>query len=167
MEGNIIGGIVLLIIGVFLLIIIVMSKISEFIKIKKFKYKLVKGVVVKSIDTSNKEYLESRNEEFLKKHKGYRKIYEFLKTISSTTNRQYESNGPVYASIIEYKVSNKKYEIVSSFSTDRKEKKGKTYKIRYNSSNPEDAFIINDRGKIIWFILISVLIGFGIKLLFT
>ena len=166
MEGKILGGIILLIIGVFLTMVIVISKINELIKTKKFKYKLVKGRVIKSVNTSNKEYLNSRNEEFFKTHKHARKIYDVLRIFLPAGNIDEEKyNGTVYASVIQYEVDNKKYEIVSSFSSDRKEKKGKLYKIRYNSINPKEAFIEDDRGKIIWIILIAISIGFGIKLL--
>lgn len=166
MEGKQIGGLLLLIIGVLTLSIIVVVKISQFIRIRKLKFKSTKGVVINSIKTSDPEYLKKRNEEIFKKYESARTAYNVLSAIFPTVNMEEEKyRGSVYASIIQYKVDNKKYEVISNFSSDKKEKKGKSYRVRYNPTNPSEAFIINDRGKIIWFIIITALIGFGIKLL--
>ena len=167
MEGKQIGGLLLLIIGVLTLTIILVVKINQFIKVKKLKYRSIKGHVINSIKTSDPEYLKMRNEEIFRKHESARRIYNVLSAIFPTVNMEEEKHrGAVYASIIQYKVDNKKYEVISNFSSDKKEKKGKTYKVRYNPTNPKEAFITNDRGKITWFIIITALIGFGIRLLF-
>lgn len=167
MEGKLVGGLLLLIIGSFILTTVTITKISQIIKIKRYKYKLTRGRVIKSINTSSESYLESRNEEFFKNHRGARKTYDVLRNFLPTVNMDEEKHkGSTYASIIEYEVNNEKYEIVSNFSLDKKEKKGKLYKVRYNPLDPEQAFIVNDRGKTIWLILILVLIGLGVKLLF-
>lgn len=165
MQNKTIAGIIAIIFGIFLLVLFILSKVQRVIKIRKLKYKETKGKVIKSINTSTPEYMNKKNEEYFNKHNGARKVYNILENIFPTsTDDKYR--GSVYASIIQYEVDNKKYETISEFSSDKKEKKGKVYKVRYNPVNPEESFIVNDRGKVILLILIIILLGIGFKLLF-
>ncbi len=164
MEGKLVGGIIAFIIGVLFLILYVSSKITILIKLKKLNFNKTIGKVIKSVNTSDIKYKERKNEEFFDKHEGSREIYSFLKGIFPTDYRD-DHSGPTYASVIQYRVNEHDYEITSSFSSDKKEKKGKVYQIGYKPTDPRDAFIMNDRGGIIWIILIIVLLGAGTYLI--
>lgn len=165
MKNETIAGIILLTLGLLLLILFILSKVKNIIKSKKLKYKETTGIVIKSINTSDIKYQNKKNEDFFDKHKNSKTIYEFLIRLFPTSIENDKSKGSLYASVIQYEVNNKKYEIISDYSSDKKEKKKTKYKIKYNPSNPHESFIVNDRGKIIIFIFIVVLLGFGLKLL--
>lgn len=162
MENKIIIGIVSLLFGLFLLIFYTMSKLKNIIKAIMLKYEKTTGVVIKSINNSSTEYENKKRKELFNKYKHLEKIYEIMP--DETDNNNY--NGSVYSSVIQYEVNGKKYEIISGFSSDKKEKKNRKYLIRYNPADPSEAFIVNDRGKILVIILIMILIGLGLKLLF-
>lgn len=166
MEDTTIAGIILFGLGLFLLILFLLSKIKNVIKSSKLKYVKTTGIVIKSINTSDIEYQNKKNEEFFSKHKHAKNIYEILSRLFPTSTEDDKYKGSVYASVIQYEVNDKKYEIVSDYSSDKKEKKKTKYKIKYNPLNPSEAFIVNDRGKIITIIFIIALLSFGVKLLY-
>lgn len=166
MEGNPIGGaIVTIILGALLLISFISSKITVLIKLKKLKFNKTTGKVIRSINTSSLKYKEEQNEKIFQKHEGARGLYEFLRRIFPTDYED-DHNGPTYASVVQYKVDNREYEVTSSFSSDSKEKKGTIRQVGYNPKDPKDAIIIKDRGNIIAVIAV-ILLGIGIWLLFS
>lgn len=56
MENNTIVGIILFVLGLFLLILFLLSKLKNVLKANKLKYKKTTGIVIRSINTSDIEY---------------------------------------------------------------------------------------------------------------
>lgn len=163
MENEKILGIVLLIFGLLVFVLYIIPKIKMFIRTKKVKFKETTGLVVRSINTLDDEYQNMQKEKYFNKYKSTKNIYESLNRILPDSIENHTSNDSSYASVIEYEVDGEKYEIISSFSSDKKESINKRYKIKYNPNDPCDSFIVNDRGKIV--IVFSILlIGIGLVL---
>lgn len=163
MESKKIIGIIFLIISSVILVMYTIRKLKRTIKAIKLKYKDTVGKVVNNINTSDPEYQKKEKEEIFKKNKHAKNLYEILNNISPPSEENIEA--PMFASVIQYEVNNKKYEIISDFSSEKREKKNKKYKIKYNPSNPSEAFIANDRGTIIMFFVVLFL-AIGLILLF-
>lgn len=167
MENSNRAGIFLLIMALIFLILLIVGIVEKLIRSIKLKYKETTGTVIKSINTSDPKYQRKRNEEYFAKHKSARKIYNFLIQLFPPEKQgESDDRGATYASVIQYTVDDKKYEIVSDFSSDRREKKNKKYKVKYNPENPTEAYVSNDRGKILMLIIIVATTILGLWLLF-
>ncbi|MEG2620772.1 MAG: hypothetical protein RSA10_01590 [Bacilli bacterium] len=138
------------------LMLLVNEIYKQFIYSVIHRYLTTTGKVVKNINRSSVEYI---NEEKNKLKNGFPKVYNFYEKVerSGVFKEEPDYDGATYQTMIEYNVSGKTYLIPRKFSSDRKVKKGKIFKIKYNSENPKQAVII-DLGYIMFLIIVLTII---------
>ena len=163
--ANLIVGIMLLGIGISMLIYVSSRQIKQLVRSKKNNFVLTIGKVVGYVNTNDEKYIEAKTAEFIDTHKGAQKIFDFIEATMPDIVVHEDPDGPAYVSIVEYEVNGKKYRVENTAGSDKKDKKGKEYKIMYNPNDPSEGYVTKERRHIITLIIIIILIAVGVGFL--
>lgn len=142
------------------IIILILNKIKKIIIASKKNYQRVEGKVIEYIKDTDEKYVQRQKNELRKKHpKIYNKVINFIENYGLNNDNKRDS---YYYAVIEYEVGGKKYQIFDTVGTDIKGKIGIKKKIKYNQTNPSEAFLVTEFSNIIliFVLLITMMVGY-------